>query len=180
METAKLDTPIGELTIFVAAGRLCGLAFEEQPEALRRQLERQFGSPELRPRRDPGGVLSRLRAYFAGELSALDGIVTDVRGTTFQRRVWNALTRIPVGATWSYAQLAAEIGAPAAVRAVGAANGRNPIAIVIPCHRVIASDGTLCGYGGGLDRKRWLLQHEGVWFERAAARPRSRQAALAF
>jgi methylated-DNA-[protein]-cysteine S-methyltransferase len=110
--------------------------------------------------RDPHGVTSRLERYFAGELAALDELACAGAGTPFQQAVWRALRDIPAGQTRSYGQVAAAIGAPRAVRAVGAANGRNPIAIVVPCHRVIGADGTLTGYGGGLPRKRWLLAHE--------------------
>jgi methylated-DNA-[protein]-cysteine S-methyltransferase len=103
-----------------------------------------------------------MRAYLAGELNALDRLPADAGGTPFQQEVWAALRTIPPGVTWSYKQLALRIGRPAAVRAVGLANGSNPIGIVVPCHRVIGANGTLTGYGGGLPRKRWLLEHEGV------------------
>jgi methylated-DNA-[protein]-cysteine S-methyltransferase len=100
--------------------------------------------------------------YFGGDLRALDAVPCDPGGTPFQARVWKALRTIPVGTTWSYGALARRIGDPKAVRAVGFANGSNPIAVVIPCHRVIGSNGTLVGYGGGLERKHWLLAHEGA------------------
>jgi methylated-DNA-[protein]-cysteine S-methyltransferase len=100
--------------------------------------------------------------YFKGEVGALDAIPVELNGTPFQRSVWHALRRIPGGTTISYAELAKRIGEPTAVRAVGTANGANPVAVIVPCHRVIGSDGRLTGYGGGLDRKQWLLQHEGV------------------
>ena len=106
-------------------------------------------------------VREQLDAYFAGELEAFD-LDLDPRGTPFQQRVWAELTRIPFGETISYSELAHRLGDPKLVRAVGLANGRNPISIVIPCHRVIGANGSLVGYGGGLDRKRWLLQHEAV------------------
>ncbi len=110
---------------------------------------------------DPSGFTSALRAYFDGDIAAIDALpVADVPGTPFQRSVWRALREIPGGETISYAELARRIGKPAAVRAVGLANGANPIGIVVPCHRVIGSDGTLTGYGGGVERKRWLLAHE--------------------
>jgi methylated-DNA-[protein]-cysteine S-methyltransferase len=105
-------------------------------------------------------VIARLRAYFAGDLSAADTIGVDVEGTEFQHKVWNKLREIPCGSTLSYRDLAAAVGAPKAVRAVGAANGANPTAIVVPCHRVIGANGDLVGYGGGIERKRWLLKHE--------------------
>ena len=113
-----------------------------------------------------------LNAYFDGDLDALSGIdVRFDRGTPFQQQVWHALQGIPVGETISYAQLADRVGRPTGFRAVGAANGQNPVAIVVPCHRVIASDGGLGGYGGGLDRKRWLLGHEGARAEDQLALP---------
>ncbi|HEX6535328.1 MAG TPA: methylated-DNA--[protein]-cysteine S-methyltransferase [Gemmatimonadaceae bacterium] len=121
-----------------------------------------------RPVRDAGEPAARvLRAareqlgeYFAGRLTTFD-LPLAPRGTPFQHRVWNALREIPYGRTVSYSAIALRIGAPDAVRAVGAANGRNPLSIIVPCHRVIGADGTLTGYGGGIDRKRWLLAHEG-------------------
>ena len=102
----------------------------------------------------------RLEAYFGGETTALDGLDVELNGTPFQRRVWEALRAVRAGQTASYGDVARSIGAPAAVRAVGAANGANPVAIVVPCHRIIGASGSLTGYGGGLERKRWLLQHE--------------------
>jgi methylated-DNA-[protein]-cysteine S-methyltransferase len=111
---------------------------------------------------DPAGAVTALTRYFNGSLSALDGIGVELNGTPFQRRVWDGLRRIRVGTTCSYADLARSVNAATAVRAVGAANGANPVALVVPCHRVIGANGSLTGYGGGLDRKRWLLQHERV------------------
>ena len=109
---------------------------------------------------NPGGLTTALRAYFEGELTAIDDLPVETGGSEFQSKVWRALRMIRCGETWSYGDLARQIGNPAAVRAVGLANGSNPIAIVVTCHRVIGSDGSLTGYGGGLDRKRWLLAHE--------------------
>jgi methylated-DNA-[protein]-cysteine S-methyltransferase len=106
----------------------------------------------------------QLVAYFAGQLRAFD-LPLAPNGTEFQRRVWTELTKIPFGTTTSYAELARRVSSAAAVRAVGAANGRNPIPIIVPCHRVIGSDGSLTGFGGGLHRKRWLLEHEGGQIE---------------
>ncbi len=112
------------------------------------------------PRGDPLGLAGRVRAYFEGDLLALAAVPVDGGGTPFQRRVWAALRDIPAGATESYSALAARIGMPRAARAVGLANGRNPVAIAVPCHRVVGADGSLTGYAGGLQRKRWLLDHE--------------------
>ena len=114
----------------------------------------------LTPRRNPGGLSTAMRAYFAGDLAVIDTLKVDTGGTDFQRAVWRQLRRIPCGKTISYAELARRIGKPKAVRAVGLANGSNPISIVVPCHRVIGTDGSLTGYGGGLHRKQWLLEHE--------------------
>jgi len=112
----------------------------------------------------PGDIRRRLVDYFEGDLSGLAGIAWRTGGTPFQRSVWTGLTTIPPGETLSYGAVAARLGCPASVRAVGAANGANPISVVVPCHRVIGADGSLTGYGGGIERKRWLLAHEGVAF----------------
>jgi methylated-DNA-[protein]-cysteine S-methyltransferase len=114
------------------------------------------------PAADPAGAVAILRDYFDGDIHALDRVVVEMDGTPFQRQVWTALRTVRAGRTASYSDIARAIGLPAAVRAVGAANGANPIAVVVPCHRIIGAEGSLTGYGGGLDRKRWLLEHEGV------------------
>ena len=161
IETATVPSPVGALALYARDRALVGLAFEDHDERLRASLAARFGDDiEYVRTRDPAGAVTRVRRYLAGELDALDDIAVDLGGTPFQARVWAALRQIPVGATWSYADLARKIGSPAAVRAVGAANGQNPVSLVVPCHRVIASDGTLCGYGGGIERKKWLLTHE--------------------
>lgn len=161
VEWTTVKSPVGELVLAARAGKLCGLAFARHRGQLRQDLKRRFGAVTMTPARDPAGAVTALRAYFAGRTGALDRIRVDAGGTPFQRRVWSALRRIPSGRTISYAALAARIGHPRAVRAVGTANGRNPVAIVVPCHRVVATGGGLGGYGGGLAKKRWLLQHEG-------------------
>jgi methylated-DNA-[protein]-cysteine S-methyltransferase len=117
-----------------------------------------------------GGAVEQLAAYFAGELSQFD-LPLRLDGTPWQRQVWEGLLQIPYGHTVSYAELARRVGNPRACRAVGLANGRNPVAIIVPCHRVIAADGTLGGYGGGLDRKTWLLDHELSVLGRGAVKP---------
>jgi methylated-DNA-[protein]-cysteine S-methyltransferase len=145
----RVDSPIGEL-LLVSDGR-----------ALTR-LEMSPHEPPAGGRRDPGSLReaeAQLCAYFAGELTDFD-VPLAPAGSGFQLAVWAALTRIPYGETASYGEIAAEVGRPDAVRAVGATNGRNPIAVIIPCHRVIGADGTLVGYGGGLPRKRQLLELE--------------------
>jgi methylated-DNA-[protein]-cysteine S-methyltransferase len=115
----------------------------------------------------PANVRSALHAYFAGDVCALDQLPVATSGSVFQREVWSALRRIPVGSTWSYSQLAEHIGKPRAVRAVGLANGANPVSVIVPCHRVIGASGALTGYAGGIERKRWLLEHEGVKLQAA-------------
>jgi methylated-DNA-[protein]-cysteine S-methyltransferase len=161
LEIADFESPIGRLTVAVHDRQVCALGFPERWPLEQARLERRFHGVAVRHATDPAGVISRLRDYFAGHLDAVENIAVDPGGTPFQRSVWSALRRVPAGQTVAYRELACAIGAPAAVRAVGAANGANPVAIVIPCHRAIGADGSLTGYAGGLDRKRWLLTHEG-------------------
>lgn len=151
----SLDTPVGPFTLAVdEEGRLHAANFSDRPLDLKDLVTVRA--------KNPGDVTAALEAYFSGELQAIDGLrVAFERGTPFQLSVWRALREVPCGQTWSYGQLARHLGRPSAVRAVGLANGANPVAIVVPCHRVIGSDGSLTGYGGGLPRKQWLLAHEG-------------------
>ena len=142
--------------------RLRMLDWDDHQERMERLLAKHYGKVELREADGANPVADQLRAYFAGTISAIEDIAVSCAGTPFQRQVWAALRAIPAGATESYGALASRIGNPAAVRAVGLANGANPIGIVVPCHRVIGANGSLTGYGGGIERKRWLLQHEGV------------------
>jgi len=125
-------------------------------------LRRHYGGDgyRLEPCKNPRGISDTIKRYFEGDLAAIDALPVKTAGTAFQREVWNALRSIPCGTTISYAKLAQQIGRPAAVRAVGLANGSNPIGVIVPCHRVIGANGSLTGYGGGIDRKRWLLAHE--------------------
>jgi len=162
LRRSRIATPAGAIVLVEQSSAIVGLVFEDHWKGFRRELEKRFG--EFSFEEDPRGGASAatLRRYFAGDLRALDSIEVDTGGTPFQQLVWTALRRIPAGSTWSYARLAREIGRPSATRAVAAANGANPVSIVIPCHRVIGSDGSLTGYGGGLPRKRWLLVHEGA------------------
>jgi methylated-DNA-[protein]-cysteine S-methyltransferase len=160
IDIARFDSPLGTMIAAVHDGRLCALEFEARWPRRRRALEKRFGTLDLRTAADPAGAVAALRDYFDGKLDALEGLAVDPGGTPFQRRVWDALRRIAPGETVSYADLARTIGAPAAVRAVGAANGANPVCLAIPCHRVIGADGSLTGYAGGMHRKRWLLDHE--------------------
>jgi len=161
----SLATPFGPILVAAdAEGRLCAVEFWNDEEEMRALLRRHFGAAKLAFGDIPASIRAAFQRYFAGDRTALKPVAWRTGGTEFQRKVWKALTTIPVGETWSYAQLAAAIGKPKAVRAVGLANGANPIPIVVPCHRVIGANGSLTGFGGGLDRKRWLLRHEGAAF----------------
>ena len=162
-------TPIGEaMLVWDAAGALHAFDWSDYETRMRRMLDRRYGRVALTDAAVPAALGTALDAYFGGDLDALDGLVCAARGTPFQQRVWAALRQIPAGATESYGGLAARIGRPTAVRAVGLANGSNPIGLIVLCHRVIGADGSLTGYGGGLERKRWLLAHEGAAFKLAA------------
>ncbi len=156
----RIDSPIGSLLLAWRGETLCALGFDDREERLAAALESRFGDVTFTPA--TGAELFRrcLDEYFAGELGALDRIAVDTGGTPFQQSVWRLLRLIPPGTTATYGELAAKLHSPGAARAVGLANGSNPVAIVVPCHRVIGAGGKLVGYGGGLDRKRWLLSHE--------------------
>ena len=158
----RVDSPAGPIVLVASAAGLVAVDFGEPEDRVWELLRRRFGAIEMAPAEDPLGASSAMRAYLAGRLEALDHLPVDAGGTPFQQVCWAALRTIPAGTAWSYRQLALRIGRPAAIRAVGLANGANPVGIVVPCHRVIGADGSLTGYGGGLARKRWLLEHEGV------------------
>lgn len=162
-------SPLGDiLLVSDNDGALRALDFADYEERLRWLLRLHYGAYQLNPAPAPVAVVAALDAYFAGDLDAPASIRVATGGTPFQREVWAALRRIPVGRTTTYGALAAELGRSGASRAVGLANGSNPIAIVVPCHRVIGRDGTLTGYAGGLQRKRWLLEHERQYCPRAS------------
>jgi methylated-DNA-[protein]-cysteine S-methyltransferase len=159
----RIETPIGELLLVADdAGKLRAVDWADYEARMLRLLRLHYGKNgfNLTPVRDPHGLRAPINRYFAGGIEAIDNIPVQTAGTAFQRSVWNELRNIPIGAPVSYGTLAMQIARPKAVRAVGLANGANPIGIVVPCHRVIGSDGSLTGYGGGLERKRWLLEHE--------------------
>lgn len=165
---SRIASPIGDILLVTdETGALRALDFHDFEPRMRRLLRRQYGELNTRDGAAPAVVYEALGRYFAGELMALEGLAWSTNGTKFQRRVWASLPDIPPGKTLTYKGLAAQIGRPAAVRAVGLANGSNPIALVLPCHRVIGADGSLTGYGGGLPRKSWLLLHEGAHFRDA-------------
>jgi methylated-DNA-[protein]-cysteine S-methyltransferase len=159
----RLDTPIGvALVVTDADGLLRAFDWEDHAARVRGLLRLQYGAVELKEARAPGAIRSALSGYFKGDLDALRTIDWRIAGTPFQQKVWNALPKIPAGTTMTYGALATRLGSPNAMRAVGHANGSNPISVVIPCHRLIAANGALVKYGSGLERKRWLLAHEGV------------------
>ncbi len=163
----RIPTPIGEMVIIADRdGNLRAVDWTDHDPRAENSLRLHYGPQNgkagftLTPAHNPGGLSRAISNYFAGDLTAIDSLPTKTNGTPFQREVWQALREIPVGTTTSYGELAKHIGRPKAVRAVGLANGSNPVSVVVPCHRVIGSNGSLTGYGGGLNRKRWLLDHE--------------------
>jgi methylated-DNA-[protein]-cysteine S-methyltransferase len=163
----RIVTPIGTMLVLTDdQHRLRAIDWEDCESRMLMLLRRQYGASTVQvvDGRSPRPVRDAIEAYFCGELTALDALPVATGGTAFQRSVWEALRRIPFGQTRSYGALALGLGNPTAVRAVGLANGANPIGVVVPCHRVIGANRSLTGYGGGLHRKRWLLTHEGAAF----------------
>ena len=161
LQLDHIDSPIGTILIVVDGEQLCSLDFADYEQRMMILLLRRYGPIRLAQIIDPCGFSSRIRDYFAGDYRCLDAIPVSTGGTAFQQQVWSTLRTIPPGTTINYGEIAAKLGKPAAYRAVGGANALNPIPIVLPCHRVIGADASLIGYGGGIERKRWLLQHEG-------------------
>jgi methylated-DNA-[protein]-cysteine S-methyltransferase len=163
LQLDQIPSPIGVIRLVNdEEGRLRALDFEDHEARNLALLRRHYGPAEMTSGKAPRAVISALEAYFDGDLAALETIEVATAGTAFQEAAWAALRAIPAGVTRSYAQQAAAIGRPKAMRAVGLANGANPVGIVNPCHRVIGASGDLTGYGGGIERKRWLLEHEGA------------------
>jgi methylated-DNA-[protein]-cysteine S-methyltransferase len=159
----RLTTPIGTMLLVTDEdGVLRALDFWDYAARMKELLRLHHGGVDLKSGRAPKAMRSALSDYFKGDFAALKTIAWRVAGTPFQRKVWTALPKIPAGKTMSYGALAAKLGSPNAMRAVGHANGSNPISVVIPCHRLIGANGSLVKYGGGLHRKAWLLRHEGV------------------
>jgi methylated-DNA-[protein]-cysteine S-methyltransferase len=161
--TDRIETPIGQLAIVAdQEGALRAVEWVDHDDRLRRMLRIRYGADgfDIEAAPNPAGLSEAMRAYFRGDLHAIGNLPVAATGTPFQLAVWAALRKIPCGDIISYGELARRIGSPAAVRAVGLANGANPIGIVVPCHRVIGANGSLTGYGGGIDRKRWLIVHE--------------------
>ena len=159
----RLETPIGvALLVTDDDGALRALDWDDYEQRMRELLRLQNGTVTLCDGRAPRDLTRALSSYFKGDLDRLAEITWRVAGTPFQQKVWHALPKIRPGTTMSYGALAAKLKAPNAMRAVGHANGSNPISVVVPCHRLIGANGSLVKYGGGLERKRWLLRHEGV------------------
>jgi methylated-DNA-[protein]-cysteine S-methyltransferase len=159
----RVDTPIGEMVIIADHdGNLRAVDWTDHEERMLLLLRHHYGIDgfKLDLGKNPHGFADIVKRYFAGDLSAPNTLPVETTGTPFQREVWRVLREIPCGYPISYAKLAQKIGRPKAVRAVGLANASNPIGVIVPCHRVIGANGSLTGYGGGIERKRWLLQHE--------------------
>jgi len=156
----RFESPLGDILLVFEGDTLRALDFSDYEPRMQRLLRLHYGTVVLTEAPAPACITTPLRAFFAGDWAALDAIRVETGGTAFQRAVWVALRRIPAGHTMSYGRVATEVGRPAASRAVGLANGSNPVAIVVPCHRVIGANAGLTGYAGGLARKAWLLEHE--------------------
>ena len=150
------------MTLIAHDGVAVLLEFDDATDRIAREVKKRFGDVTLEQAADPFGISSQIRDYFAGNIHAIDAILTEGGGTAFETTVWAELRGIPAGTTLSYGELAKRLGNPKAMRAVGLANGRNPIAVIVPCHRVIGANGSMTGYGGGIHRKEWLLKHEGA------------------
>lgn len=164
----RLETPIGTaLLVTDDEGFLRALDWSDYEARMRKLLRRHYGDVVLKDGRAPKDITRALKGYFAGDLDQLNAIKWRTNGTLFQQKVWKTLPAIPAGKTSSYGIIAARLKVPNAARAVGLANGANPVSVVVPCHRLIGADGSLTGYGGGLERKQWLLAHEGAAFKRA-------------
>jgi methylated-DNA-[protein]-cysteine S-methyltransferase len=158
----KLDSPIGSVVYLTDGKALRAVEFADTPDRLLSAFLRGMGPIPVDTRSDPLGIGAAIRAYFGGDIHAIEALPATPSGTRFQKRVWSLLRKIPAGRTVTYGAIAKQLGTPSAARAVGAANGANPIPIVVPCHRVIGANGTLTGYGSGVFRKEWLLTHEGA------------------
>jgi len=157
---APPEAPFDEIVIAVDRDRLVALDFNGFEARMQRLLAKRYAAFDLVEKYDPCGFSEALQSYFSGNIKAVDTIAVDTGGTFFQRAAWHALRTIPAGTTATYGEQAQRIGRPRAVRAIGAANGQNPVAIVLPCHRVVGANGALTGYAGGVAAKAWLLRHE--------------------
>jgi methylated-DNA-[protein]-cysteine S-methyltransferase len=159
----RIATPLGEFALVAdEEGKLHAAEWTDCMDRMDRSLRILHGADgySLKNAHNPGGHSAALRAYFAGDIAAINKLGVAKIGTEFQRLMWRNLRKLPAGKTMPYSDFAKRIGKPAAIRAVGAANGANPISVVVPCHRLIGANGSLTKYGGGLHRKQWLLEHE--------------------
>ena len=157
---ARLATPLGDMQVVSDPKGLCAIDFSDCEDRLMAHLRRRFGEITLQAEDDPAGAVTALKSYFNGHVTAINTLPANPGGTPFQQTVWRALRQIPVGTRVAYGAFAKQLGHPSASRAVGNANGKNPLSIVVPCHRLVGANGALTGYAGGIERKRWLLAHE--------------------
>ncbi|NEQ49329.1 MAG: methylated-DNA--[protein]-cysteine S-methyltransferase [Leptolyngbya sp. SIO3F4] len=170
LDLTKVASPIGDILLVTDSEALVSLDYEGYEHRMMRLLEKRYGAFDLVDSTGQNNnnelnldhLIEQIQSYLKGDLTAIDHIPVKPGGTAFQAKVWQTLRSIPAGTVISYGELAHQINNPAAVRAVGTTNGLNPISIVLPCHRVIGANGSLTGYAGGIERKRWLLEHEGV------------------
>jgi methylated-DNA-[protein]-cysteine S-methyltransferase len=172
----RVPTPVGRMLLITDTDNIVrAIDWEGYEERMHRLLRLHYGAGNvtLDDTRRPSSICRTLERYLDGDLVAIDDLPVKTGGTPFQREVWQALRQIPAGQTTTYGDLATQIGRPKAVRAVGLANGANPVGVVVPCHRVIGADASLTGYGGGQERKRWLLEHEGAPLPSRPRRQRS-------
>jgi methylated-DNA-[protein]-cysteine S-methyltransferase len=162
IKSAIYSSPIGDIQILVEGESLIFLDFADNADRIEKLMGKRYEVFDIVESKNPAAMSDRLDRYFNGDWSAFDGLDVDTGGTDFQQSVWTGLKAIPTGQSISYDQLARDIGNPNAIRAAASANANNPVAIVIPCHRVIGKNGAMRGYAGGIERKVWLLRHEGA------------------
>lgn len=167
VQTIAEDHAIGPIHCVADGAILVAMEFGDPEHRLMPMLRARYGADvRLQPAHDLHDIATAIRGYFDGDIRAVDGLAVDGGGTDFQRQAWDALRGIPPGEVRTYGQMAALLGRPNAARAIGSANALNPISLVIPCHRLVGGTGALTGYGGGIERKRWLLAHEQRWAKR--------------
>ena len=159
----RFDSAVGPILLVTSQDKLYSLDFEGYQDRMLRLLWKRYGSVQLLAGRSPSRAFKAVKSYFAGMLDAFQSVSLGIDGTNFQNQVWRELMHIKPGATSSYGAIAEKMGKPGASRAVGMANRSNPIALAIPCHRVIAANGSLGGFAGGIEKKEWLLNHERKW-----------------
>jgi methylated-DNA-[protein]-cysteine S-methyltransferase len=167
----EFASPIGRILFASDGEAICALDFEDYLERMKSLLGRRFPRLVFQRHSDPQNLKDRLQSYFDGDVFAMEPVRVNTAGSAFQEEVWKTLRTIPAAETWTYGQLANRIGRPQAARAVGRANSLNPVAIIVPCHRVIGASSALTGYAGGLERKRWLLDHERAAVGRHGSEP---------